>query len=96
MSGGSLDYLCFKEDIGTADLDHIRRAIDRLHDIDDEKIKASKTKAYDDLRELAFHLAQIPEVFEKVRNLLHDIEWTISGDYGEDQLIETLKTYGKK
>ena len=93
MSGGSLDYLCFKEDIGTADLWCVRRAIDRLDEIDDEKIKA---RAYKDLSELELHLAQIPELFKKVRDLLHDIEWTISGDYGVDQLIESLKNYSDK
>lgn len=100
MSGGSLDYLCWRlndiEGVGTKDLGNIRRALDALHEIPDDKLKASKTKAYRDLRELEAHISEIPGLFEKLRDVLHDIEWTISGDYGEDHLIESLKNYEKE
>ena len=62
MSGGSLNYICYKlEDVASS--------------IDDKEV-----------RDLVNDLAE----------LLHDLEWYMSGDYGEDSYEETLSKFKAK
>lgn len=94
MSGGSLDYLCFKYDISTEDLWKIQRAIETLEESGlRERFDVKETKAYKDLKDLELHLSKVKEKFQGMSDLLHDIEWKDSGDYGDEQLIESLEKY---
>lgn len=62
MSGGSMDYLCYK----------VEEAANAMGD-----------------RELT-------ELVKDVAELLHDREWYISGDYGEDTWEESVRKFKQK
>lgn len=64
MSGGSLDYVCYRLDDAIDTIE--RRATTTLH------------KAF------AQHLKDVAKA-------LHDLEWVLSGDYGEGQEINSLR-----
>jgi hypothetical protein len=99
MSGGSLDYLYHSDNIGTSDLWKLEKSIDRLSKLVDEgKLKTSDKgyQAYQDLKDLHLQLSEASKMLEPLRAVLHDIEWEISGDYSEENLIECLDVYERR
>ena len=62
MSGGSMDYICFK----------LNDAADYIED------------------------KEIKELTKDLADLLHDLEWYESGDYGRDTYEKSLKEFRKK
>ena len=87
MSGGSLNYL-YSRKIGIDDIGHLENAMEHLEELGQEL-----TSAYSDLYELHELLYIINKKQEKLSTILHDIEWTISGDYSDEQLLESIKKY---
>ena len=62
MSGGQMDYVCFK----------IEECIDY---VDDKEIK---------------------DLIQDLANLMHDLEWYLSGDYGKSDYEKTLFKFKDK
>jgi uncharacterized protein Yka (UPF0111/DUF47 family) len=87
MSGSSLNYL-YSRNIGIDDMEYLADAMEYLEELGQEL-----TSAYKDLYELYGLLETISEKQEKLSNILHDIEWTISGDYSDEQLLESINKY---
>lgn len=88
MSGGSLSYLYIQDDIGTEDIWKIDTALEYLEENGQEL-----SKAYSDLVALRETLESAREQKKELEKVLHAIEWTISCDWGEDQLLEVLKKH---
>lgn len=93
MSGGSLEYLCYK----------ISNAMDYLYELEiseDEKIDthgapdiqtAYITTVYHPFRQK--HYQRLFKHLRKVEKVLHDIEWAIDGDIGMDDADKTVKRF---
>lgn len=62
MSGGSMDYICFK----------LSDAADYIQD------------------------KEVKDLTKDLADLLHDLEWYESGDYGRDTYEKSLKEFKKK
>jgi hypothetical protein len=96
MSGGSLNYLYCSDDIGTDDLWKIEKSIERLERLIDEgKIKTHHKAylAYKHLKALQDNLKESFKMFDNIKDVLHEIEWEMSGDTCEDDLIDSLQEY---
>lgn len=94
MSGGSFNYLCFKdaEDIfGYSGREELRRMVEELQampgaeDVAADAATALAIVDYQTLR-LQAHLDHLHEVFKAV-------EWWRSCDYGEDDVKEAIAAY---
>jgi len=88
MSGGSLDYLYSKDSIGVGDLWAIESAMECL-----EKLGWEDSQAYMNLREIHEALYTLHKQHKAMADVLHDIEWCLSGDWSEETLIESLSKY---
>lgn len=84
------------DNIGTADLWKLDKALDRLERLIDEgKIKTYHRAylAHRHLKALRDHVKESSEKFENLRDVLHEIEWETSGDTCEDDLISSLQEF---
>lgn len=88
MSGGSLNYLYSKDDIGVGDMWAIEDAMECL-----EKLGWEDSQAYMKLREIHEALYTLHKQHQALTDVLHNIEWYLSGDWGEETLIESLSKY---
>lgn len=87
MSGGSLDYLYCKEIGDIAPL--FCEALNKL-----ESLSLKETDAYKDIDKIYKHLLSADICMNnKVRSLLRTIEWVMSGDSGDKNIIEDVKNY---
>ena len=77
MSGGSLEYLCYKID----------NAIEEIYNFKIEDIDTGKTHYYFRGELYARFLAHL----EKVSKALHDIEWIMDGDMSEGADKEAIE-----
>lgn len=96
MSGGSLDYLYCSDDIGTQDIWKLEKAIQRLERlINEDKIKTHHRAylAYTHLKTLYNNIKESSKMFQNLRDVLHEIEWEMSGDILEDDLIDALQKF---
>ena len=89
MSGGSINYLCYAEDV-----------INRTNDMEDvEKILISLgyIDIATDVRRLIEYCKtaeiRINVLFEQLEDVFHDVEWYESADIGKETLIKTLEKY---
>jgi hypothetical protein len=94
MSGGAFDYAYFAIEEG------VRVALVRLDEIlawcegerGKEYIDSEAIKVVKDFRSKANTLW---EESQRMNDLLHDIEWVASNDYGPDAVKESLEKYLK-
>lgn len=92
MSGGSFDYLCFK------DADELLEHLDTIQEMADELAKlgyandAAKETQTLLLNYRAF-LNRSQTALERLQPVWKAMEWWHSSDWGEDRLKETLAEY---
>lgn len=93
MSGGSYEYICFKDEIG--DLlnrrDQVEHMAERLARLGYAKDAAKET--YDFLLWLRMVEAQFEARHERLSGVWRAVEWWDSGDSGEDDLQVALEEY---
>lgn len=84
MSGGELDYLCYK----------INDAIDECYNYKPAILKNEKWVKY-----YVFRTKEYLRFFKhlsKVSQALHDLEWVMSGDMSRGDEIEAIRAVMKK
>lgn len=91
MSGGSLNYLCYKEPAELFNhLEDLEMAEQYLLAKDYKDIAA-------DVRRLMEYIKsaenRIGVLSEQLNNVLHAVEWYISADYSENTLRKALEEY---
>lgn len=87
MSGGSFDYLCFKdigEVLASGNLQPMANAL--------MEYKGGEKAAADTLAFLAV-LPPLDERLRPLRDVWRAVEWHHSADSGPDDVVEALKTY---
>lgn len=91
MSGGSFNYLCYTE---IPDL--INKTAD-MEDMEEYLIKMGYTDIAKDVRRLIEYCKsaeiRMSVLFENLQGVFRAIEWKVSGDIGEDSLVEKLEKY---
>lgn len=91
MSGGSYDYLCFKDasDIFSSGSENLARMADRLDGVCPEA--AAETRAlFDGPGSLR---AELEARIARLADLWHDVEWRDSGDYGDSQVAVAVAAF---
>lgn len=92
MSGGSYNYLCYKD---------IRNNIGEIstssEEMGDDMIKEGFVDAGKELLKLALDIemfiGMMDARFERLTGIMHDWEWYTSGDYGKHQFEEGWKEF---
>ena len=94
MSGGSYDYLCYKDSAqllgGEAD-DDLQEMADSLAKLKYANDAAKETQ--DILLTIRQSRNRIESSVARLSGLWHDLEWWVSGDSGEDEFKEALEKY---
>ena len=96
MSGGSLNYLCYKE---PEELFHYVR---ELEEVEAEMLRQDAQDIARDVRRLIEYIksaeTRICVLSEQLNDIFHAVEWYHSADYGEQTLREHIEQYrtGKK
>jgi hypothetical protein len=93
MSGGSFDYLCYKdpEDL-FYHLDTIKEMEDKLRELGCTK-GADATKAFhDDIKDT---YARFLKTREALSTIWHAVEWGEDNDYNPEQVQEILNRFQK-
>ena len=89
MSGGSINYLCYAEDVinRTKDMEVVEQCL----------ISLDYTDIATDVRRLIEYCksaeVRINVLFEQLEDVFHDVEWYESADIGKATLIKTLEKY---
>ena len=89
MSGGSINYLCYAEDVinRTKDMEAVEQCL----------ISLGYTDIATDVRRLIEYCksaeVRINVLFEQLEDVFHDVEWYESADIGKATLIKTLEKY---
>lgn len=91
MSGGSFDYLCHKY------------AVDVVPLLQTHKEMLVQLRTYGEVArqamadfEMLIELQKLAgALHDRLRDVMHDVEWHVSCDYGEDQVREGLKKYNE-
>lgn len=95
MSGGSFNYLCY-----THEADEIMGRVDELDEMREYLIKYGYEDIAKDTQRLIEYIKSSRIVIETLADMLsdvfHAVEWRVSGDYGEDRMIEELEKYRNK
>lgn len=93
MSGGSFGYLCY-----TQMPDVLNRTTD-MEEMEQVLIKMGYTDIAKDVRRLIEYCKsaeiRISVLFEQLKEVFRAIEWKVSGDINEDDLIKKLEKYRK-
>lgn len=92
MSGGRFDYFYFKigDQLGT-NLGTLREIIQMMEESPD-RFNPEATKV---LKEYERRVEALVKDSENLSELLHDIEWVGSGDYGPDAIDKELEALKK-
>lgn len=77
MSGGSYDYLCWKES-GEAEIEVVDAMVRRLEELG----------CYIAAHRVSEYFKPKPDEIADLRDLLHAVEWRDSNDWGDKQLYE--------
>lgn len=95
MSGGSFDYLCFKEYPELMSSSNL----ENMEEIEQELIKLGYIDISKDVRRLIEYCLsaknRINVLFNKLNPIFHDVEWYCSGDISKESLIKALEQYRK-
>ena len=93
MSGGSYEYLCYKDHFQLFDPYKIRT----LEDMEQRFIDLGYIDVAKDFRRLIEYIISANNRVEvlagNLNKLMHDIEWLDSGDIGKDTLARTVEEY---
>lgn len=91
MSGGSLNYLCYKEPKQL--FDHI----DDMEEVEFVLLRAGYADIAKDVRRLIEYVKtaenRISVLRDKLENVFHAVEWYCSADYSRDSLIAAFDLY---
>jgi chromosome condensin MukBEF ATPase and DNA-binding subunit MukB len=95
MSGGSLDYLGFNiNDLGYGDrfVQHADKMLECLAELPvaNELEQAAVAAAAEAIRRARSRIEELSTRLWDLRDVAHDIEWRLSGDYGDRTLIDNL------
>ena len=94
MSGGSFNYLCYK------DTEDLLNRISDLEDMRESLIKYGYEDIAKDTQRLIEYIKSAKCVIGTLKDMLepvfHAVEWKESGDWGKDDMIEVLEKYRKK
>lgn len=91
MSGGSFNYLCY------ARFPDVCYRTNDMEDMELYLIKIGYTDIAKDVRRLIEYCKsaenRIGVLFDQLEDVFHSVEWKVSGDIGEETLIERLEKY---
>lgn len=91
MSGGSLNYLCYKEPAQL--FDHL----EDLEQVEQHLLAFGYKDIARDVRRLMEYIQsaenRITVLADQLENVFHAVEWYISADYGKDTLLKELEEY---
>jgi hypothetical protein len=91
MSGGSLNYLCYKQP------EELFHYIDEMERVETELIKQGAVDIAKDVRRLIEYIKtaeiRIGVLSERLNGVFHAVEWWKSGDFGDDSLAKALENY---
>lgn len=94
MSGGSLNYLCWKEWPEICGCQQDLETVERV------LIEYGYTDIARDVRRLIEYCLsaenRIDVLAEQLRDVFHAVEWYESCDYGKDELVRDLDAYRKE
>lgn len=84
MSGGSYNYLCWKD---STEVGSEREALEKM------AARLKELGAYDaayQTEEISVFFITLNQKIEKLRDVWHAVEWLDSGDWGEAQAMEVI------
>lgn len=91
MSGGSLNYLCYKEP------EELFHYIDEMEEVEQVLIGRGAEDIAKDVRRLIERIKcaenHIGVLSEQLSDIFHAVEWRLSADYGEDDLMKHIEQY---
>lgn len=91
MSGGSLNYLCFKEP------HELFEHIDDLKSVEEFLLARGDTDIAKDVRRLIEYIRsaenRVSVLSEQLKDVFKAVEWYISADYGANSLQKALNRY---
>lgn len=91
MSGGSLNYLCYKEPV------ELFNHLDDLEQVEQQLLAIGYKDIAQDVRRLMEYIKsaenRIGVLAEQLENVFHAVEWYIDADYSKNTLIEALEEY---
>ena len=94
MSGGSFNYLCYK------DTEDLFNHISDLEDMRESLIKYGYEDIAKDTQRLIEYIKSAKCVIGTLKDMLepvfHAVEWYESADYSKDTMIEVLEKYRRK
>lgn len=94
MSGGSFNYLCYRE------VDDLINSQDDLESMRNALIKYGYEDIAKDTQRLIEYIKSARCTIETLGNMLepvfHAVEWYESGDYSKETMIKVLEKYRKK
>lgn len=93
MSGGSYDYLCYRDSLRdlAGEVDQLERMRDRLIGLGYAEDAAAETE--DVLAILRQTEVRVAVRAKRLHDVWHAVEWWDSCDYGEDQVKQALEDY---
>lgn len=97
MSGGSFDYVCFKDFSQLVNGEGIHSLLELVdfmeHTFPHETATVESRAMYEWVRKLARHLENDPPELTALQKVWKAVEWWKSGDYGKDAVIEELRAF---
>lgn len=94
MSGGSYDYLCFKEPEELfARVDDIELMAQRLLELGFQDVAGDMQRLAEYCKSARLRVAVLSDMLNSV---MHAVEWYDSGDYGLDNFRKVLEDYRDK
>ena len=92
MSGGSFQYLCYKEEA-----DEIIRFKNEIKNMANYMREDGKLDASDEMEKLYLDVEMFARMIElrakRLSDVMHAYEWWSSGDIGEEEFDEAWKTF---
>lgn len=94
MSGGSFNYLCYKQ------IEDLFTSVDELEDMQKALIKYGYEDIAEDTQRLIEYIKSAKCTVGVLKDMLqpvfHAVEWYESADYGKETMIEVLEKYRRK
>lgn len=94
MSGGSFNYLCYKQ------IEDLFTSVDELEDMQKALIKYGYEDIAEDTQRLIEYIKSAKCTIGVLKDMLqpvfHAVEWYESADYGKETMIEVLEEYRRK